>query len=86
METYKGLTINISSIDTDRINTIYKAASRAGRHVILSLKVATALARLDGLRIQNFPRLDDMFVYEKTKEPFRVWEMGFLRRPPKKVL
>ncbi|MFQ6086062.1 MAG: MBL fold metallo-hydrolase [Candidatus Bathyarchaeia archaeon] len=85
LNTYRGVIVNISSIDTDRINTIYRAAVRAGRKVVLNMRVATALARLDGLRIKNFPRLSDMFVYQREKPPYYAWEIGFLGRPPKKL-
>ncbi|HID91018.1 TPA: hypothetical protein EYP44_03555, partial [Candidatus Bathyarchaeota archaeon] len=83
METYGPLVVNVSSIDTDRISTIYEAAARLGRRVVLSIKIASALSRLDGLGIRNFPRLRDMLVYSRTKRAPYVWEVGFLGRPPR---
>lgn len=77
----KGLVVvNISSIDTDRINTFFEVANHeaVGRQLALSLKIAATLARLRNKRIKNFPKLSETSVYCVERKRPDKWQTQFL--------
>lgn len=78
---YKGLAVaNISSIDTDRINTIFEVAQSpdVNRKVAITLKIAAILARLKEQGIKNFPRLSEIYVYDVERKKPDLWQQYFL--------
>ncbi len=77
----KGLlVVNISSIDTDRINTFFEVANHesVNRQIAISLKIASTLSRLKNKRIKNFPQLSETSVYCIERSRPDRWQTHFL--------
>lgn len=72
--------------DVDRINTFHRAARKNGRQLIVSMKAALVLKKLEADRRISVPRVGkDVLVYVRRKgsgamddKDYRVWERQFL--------
>jgi ribonuclease J len=72
-----GLTMaSFSAVDTDRMHSFYEAAKETGKKLVLTMKQAYVLSKLQNDPQLDLPRLSDdsIAVYRRGKKRFEGWE------------
>jgi ribonuclease J len=72
-----GLTMaSFSAVDTDRMQSFYHAAQETEKKLVLTMKQAYILSKLQNDVHLDLPRLDDenIAVYKRSKKRFEKWE------------